>query len=298
MQLKKVIFLKSLSGNTNTAILTLNKENSGIDITLDLYNISPQNLALGLNIDNNVYKFPINSQKNKYKLSKVNSIDSDISCAVVDISNISKPKAVLSGTYNVNNQVIESFSHNDQEKINISTDRANLYEIDDDAVDNQIDGIINMKSCDKDCSNCQYRHAFYENTDKVNSLNKSDNNIKYSNSNEDTISQESFYNEIALQLDDIFKNNPQEKNLNAMIPNSQWAKINYYNKDGYYCIGTIKDGQLVKYIGYAMPSKVNLPPPEDINDYAQFLPVGDGENGYYIVYQDAQNGESIKINFS
>ena len=82
-----------------------------------------------------------------------------------------------------------------------------------------------------------------------------------------------------------------------MIPNSQWAKINYFNKEGYYCIGIIKDNKEVKYIGYAMPSKIGLPPPEDINEYAQFLPIGDGENGYYVVYQDAQNGDSIKVNF-
>ena len=296
MQLKKVIFLKSLSGNTNTAILTLNKANSGLDITLDLYNISPQNLALGLNINNNVYKFPINSKKNQFKLSNVNTIDSNISCAVVDISNISSPKAVLSGTYNVNQQVVDSFANNNQKQEEVAYNRAKLYEYEDDAVNEQIDSIINMKDCDKNCSNCKYRQAFYEHQDKVNSLSKEEKISKTSTCTTDN-SQENFYNEIASQLDEILKNNPKENNLIAMIPNSQWAKINYFNKEGYYCIGIIKDDKGVKYIGYAMPSKVNLPPPEDINEYAQFLPIGDGENGYYVVYQDAQNGDSIKVNF-
>ena len=296
MQLKKVIFLKSLSGNTNTAILTLNKANSGLDITLDLYNISPQNLALGLNINNNVYKFPINSKKNQFKLSNVNTIDSNISCAVVDISNISSPKAVLSGTYNVNQQVVDSFANNNQKQEEVPYNRAKLYEYEDDAVNEQIDSIINMKDCDKNCSNCKYRQAFYEHQDKVNSLSKEEKISKTSTCTTDN-SQENFYNEIASQLDEILKNNPKENNLIAMIPNSQWAKINYFNKEGYYCIGIIKDDKGVKYIGYAMPSKVNLPPPEDINEYAQFLPIGDGENGYYVVYQDAQNGDSIKVNF-
>lgn len=296
MQLKKVIFLKSLSGNTNTAILTLNKANSGLDITLDLYNISPQNLALGLNINNNVYKFPINSKKNQFKLSNVNTIDSNISCAVVDISNISSPKAVLSGTYNVNQQVVDSFANNNQKQEEVAYNRAKLYEYEDDAVNEQIDSIINMKDCDKNCSNCKYRQAFYEHQDKVNSLSEEEKISKTSTCTTDN-SQENFYNEIASQLDEILKNNPKENNLIAMIPNSQWAKINYFNKEGYYCIGIIKDDNGVKYIGYAMPSKVNLPPPEDINEYAQFLPIGDGENGYYVVYQDAQNGDSIKVNF-
>lgn len=296
MQLKKVIFLKSLSGNTNTAILTLNKANNGLDITLDLYNISPQNLALGLNINNNVYKFPINSKKNQFKLSNVNTIDSNISCAVVDISNISSPKAVLSGTYNVNQQVVDSFADNNQKQEEVSYNRAKLYEYEDDAVNEQVDSIINMKNCDKNCSNCKYRQAFYEHQDKVNSLSKEEKISKMFSNTTDN-SQDNFYNEIASQLDEILKNNPKENNLIAMIPNSQWAKINYFNKEGYYCIGIIKDDNGVKYIGYAMPSKVNLPPPEDINEYAQFLPIGDGENGYYVVYQDAQTGESIKINF-
>ena len=296
MQLKKVIFLKSLSGNTNTAILTLNKANSGLDITLDLYNISPQNLALGLNINNNVYKFPINSKKNQFKLSNVNTIDSNISCAVVDISNISSPKAVLSGTYNVNQQVVDSFANNNQKQEEVPYNRAKLYEYEDDAVNEQIDSIINMKDCDKNCSNCKYRQAFYEHQDKVNSLSKEEKNSKMFSNTTDN-SQDNFYNEIASQLDEILKNNPKENNLIAMIPNSQWAKINYFNKEGYYCIGIIKDNKEVKYIGYAMPSKIGLPPPEDINEYAQFLPIGDGENGYYVVYQDAQNGDSIKVNF-
>lgn len=296
MQLKKVIFLKSLSGNTNTAILTLNKANNGLDITLDLYNISPQNLALGLNINNNVYKFPINSKKNQFKLSNVNTIDSNISCAVVDISNISSPKAVLSGTYNVNQQVVDSFADNNQKQEEVSYNRAKLYEYEDDAVNEQVDSIINMKNCDKNCSNCKYRQAFYEHQDKVNSLSKEEKISKMFSNTTDN-SQDNFYNEIASQLDEILKNNPKENNLIAMIPNSQWAKINYFNKEGYYCIGIIKDDNGVKYIGYAMPSKVNLPPPEDINEYAQFLPIGDGENGYYVVYQDAQNGDSIKVNF-
>ena len=296
MQLKKVIFLKSLSGNTNTAILTLNKANSGLDITLDLYNISPQNLALGLNINNNVYKFPINSKKNQFKLSNVNTIDSNISCAVVDISNISSPKAVLSGTYNVNQQVVDSFANNNQKQEEVAYNRAKLYEYEDDAVNEQIDSIINMKDCDKNCSNCKYRQAFYEHQDKVNSLSKEEKNSKMFSNTTDN-SQDNFYNEIASQLDEILKNNPKENNLIAMIPNSQWAKINYFNKEGYYCIGIIKDNKEVKYIGYAMPSKISLPPPEDINEYAQFLPIGDGENGYYVVYQDAQNGDSIKVNF-
>ena len=296
MQLKKVIFLKSLSGNTNTAILTLNKVNNGLDITLDLYNISPQNLALGLNINNNIYKFPINSKKNQFKLQNVNTIDSNISCAVVDISNISSPKAVLSGTYNVNQQVVDSFANNNQKQEEVSYNRAKLYEYEDDAVNEQIDSIINMKDCDKNCSNCKYRQAFYEHQDKVNSLSKEEKNSKMFSNTTDN-SQDNFYNEIASQLDEILKNNPKENNLIAMIPNSQWAKINYFNKEGYYCIGIIKDNKEVKYIGYAMPSKIGLPPPEDINEYAQFLPIGDGENGYYVVYQDAQNGDSIKVNF-
>ena len=296
MQLKKVIFLKSLSGNTNTAILTLNKVNNGLDITLDLYNISPQNLALGLNINNNIYKFPINSKKNQFKLQNVNNLDSNISCAVVDISNISSPKAVLSGTYNVNQQVVDSFANNNQKQEEVPYNRAKLYEYEDDAVNEQIDSIINMKDCDKNCSNCKYRQAFYEHQDKVNSLSKEEKNSKMFSNTTDN-SQENFYNEIASQLDEILKNNPKENNLIAMIPNSQWAKINYFNKEGYYCIGIIKDNKEVKYIGYAMPSKISLPPPEDINEYAQFLPIGDGENGYYVVYQDAQNGDSIKINF-
>ena len=173
-------------------------------------------------------------------------------------------------------------------------DRAQLYEYDEETVENQIDSIISPKDCNKDCSNCRYRQAFFDSKSNV----LTNNQTSY-NANQDTpkIPEQNFYDDIAEQLEEMFDKYPTETNLTAMIPNSRWIKIDYYNKDGYYCIGIIKDNNNVRYIGYAMPSRVNLPPPDDITEYAQFLPIGDGENGYYVVYQDAQNGESIKISF-
>lgn len=293
MQLKKIVYLKSLVGNTNTAILTLYKEASGLGLTLDLYNIAPNHLALGLNINNKIYKFPINANKNQFRLNQENSIDNDISCAVVDVSDISKPKAILSGTYAVNQQVVDSFA-SDKALTKTNDDRAQLYEYDEETVENQINSIISPKDCNKDCSSCRYRQAFFDSKSNV----LTNNQTSY-NANQDTpkIPEQNFYDDIAEQLEEMFDKYPTETNLTAMIPNSRWIKIDYYNKDGYYCIGIIKDNNNVRYIGYAMPSRVNLPPPDDITEYAQFLPIGDGENGYYVVYQDAQNGESIKISF-
>ena len=159
MQLKKIVYLKSLVGNTNTAILTLYKEASGLGLTLDLYNIAPNHLALGLNINNKIYKFPINANKNQFRLNQENSIDNDISCAVVDVSDISKPKAILSGTYAVNQQVVDSFA-SDKALTKTNDDRAQLYEYDEETVENQINSIISPKDCNKDCSSCRYRQAF------------------------------------------------------------------------------------------------------------------------------------------
>lgn len=109
----------------------------------------------------------------------------------------------------------------------------------------------------------------------------------------------SFYEQIKTQIDALFAKYPEEDNLKNIISNSKWVRVNF-NENDYYVLGLIYDDSFesVEYISYGMPSNDNKNPPEDLKDFAQWLPVEflNGFKGFWLVYQDAFTGDTIKIN--
>ena len=113
---------------------------------------------------------------------------------------------------------------------------------------------------------------------------------------------ETFYMQIKSQLDSLFNKYPQEDILQQIIVNSKWVRINYDKSENYYVLGLIYNDEYneVEYISYGMPSLDSINPPEDLKDFAQWLPLQNSAQnmlGYWIVYQDAKTGETVKVNF-
>ncbi len=104
-----------------------------------------------------------------------------------------------------------------------------------------------------------------------------------------------FYDQIKEQIDDLFKNHSREENLEALIPGSKWVKVEYQDIEGHYVMGLIYDGEKLRFISYGLPAQNKLNPPSDLVEYAQWLSVGTAEQGYWLVYQDANSGESVKV---
>lgn len=110
----------------------------------------------------------------------------------------------------------------------------------------------------------------------------------------------SFYEQIKTQIDALFAKYPEEENLKNIILNSKWVKVSFNENSDYYVLGLIYDDsfETVEYISYGMPSMDDKNPPEDLKDFAQWLPIEflDNAKGFWLVYQDALSGETIKIN--
>ena len=101
------------------------------------------------------------------------------------------------------------------------------------------------------------------------------------------------------QLDELFDRYPPEENLNRLVDNSYWVKINADYDNKYYVVGIIKNKQDIKYICYGVPGNYNIEPPIEMKDYSQWLPTDIKDpytNGYWVMYQDADTGENIFIN--
>ena len=56
----------------------------------------------------------------------------------------------------------------------------------------------------------------------------------------------------------------------------------------------------IKYVCYGVPSVYTEEAPADIKGFAQWLPIDIEKEkgfGYWITYQDAENGENVKLEF-
>lgn len=108
-----------------------------------------------------------------------------------------------------------------------------------------------------------------------------------------------FYQMIAEQLDELFDKYPREFNLENLIENSKWVKINFENDNKYYVVGIIYINDDIKYICYGVPGEYNNEPPRELQGYSQWLPTNTNApytDGYWVMYQDADTGENIYLN--
>lgn len=104
-----------------------------------------------------------------------------------------------------------------------------------------------------------------------------------------------FYERMKEEIDGLFSSYPEEENLNSVVENSRWVKISY--GDGkFYVFGIIYGGDIPQYICYGVPSENGETPPESLKGLASFIPApSDSGKGYWVMYQDAATGASVKI---
>ena len=96
------------------------------------------------------------------------------------------------------------------------------------------------------------------------------------------------------EIEKLLSSYPKETALENMVENSQWIKIDY--GDGkYYVFGVIFGGGEAQYICYGVPSENPVSPPPSLEN-CSFIPAyPEGNSGYWVMYQDAKTGASIKI---
>ena len=126
--------------------------------------------------------------------------------------------------------------------------------------------------------------------------NKEKETVKPENEGEST-----FFDAISMQFDEVFNKNKHCEEIENLIPNSQWVWVNGEDDvESEYVLGKIFDenGEL-ECICYAEKTDERSKIPNTIDlDYAQWLPLDENNtdlSGFYIMYQDAKSGETIKI---
>ena len=105
-----------------------------------------------------------------------------------------------------------------------------------------------------------------------------------------------FYERMKNEIEGLLGAYPADDALENMVENSRWVRIAY--SDGkFYVFGVIYNKEKTpQYICYGVPSKQSKKPPESLAGLASFIPSSPEANaGYWVMYQDASTGASVKI---
>lgn len=107
---------------------------------------------------------------------------------------------------------------------------------------------------------------------------------------------ECFYQRMKGEIERLLAAYPAEERLERVVGNSRWVKINY-GGEKFYVFGVMYEDGSPQYICYGVPSTDSRRPPESLKGLASFIPAArDGsKDGFWVMYQDAATGASVKI---
>jgi len=324
----KTVILNNETKDDLKAVLSLKEKENSIIKFFNL-KVKDKNLALGIKQDKKIVKIPllVKDGKSEFKLNDSIDFSKNLLCAVVDISNAFCPEILLSGS---NNSSVENETIEDAFVTRKPQNTSTLYKVEN---DEKIEKIID-KNLEEDlkenyfdaCANCRYRDAFYSDcesfkdvteilskklktNDSSNDFDKKEDekNEKDEETNEEfdpkkdknEDEEKDFYGQVKDQVEVLFEKYKKDESLEEIIPNSKWVRVTYDGEENFYILGLIFDEEKVlKYISYGVPSCDSSTPPDDLSDYAQWLPkdvLSTQKEGYWIVCQDAKTGETLKI---
>ncbi len=109
-----------------------------------------------------------------------------------------------------------------------------------------------------------------------------------------------FYALIQPQLNELFARFPHFHEMEELVANTQWVKVNFSPDDpNHYILGKLFEDQVVTHLCYGIPAESpSITPPASLIEFCQWLPLNpdDPEGaGYWVMYQSAETGENIKL---
>ncbi len=106
-----------------------------------------------------------------------------------------------------------------------------------------------------------------------------------------------YYEQIKDRVDALFKMGEIETNLTKLMPDARWVKIEY-SPSLFYVVGVVgREGNVPQYICYGVPSDYSHPI-VSLGKEARWVPIDVRDpqgKGYWVLFQSAKSGESIKI---
>ena len=100
-----------------------------------------------------------------------------------------------------------------------------------------------------------------------------------------------FFEKIRVNLKELFDDYPAEKNLEEMVADSKWVKIDY-DAGKFYVVGVIYENEKPAYMCYGAPGK-RAEKPDEMKGYCSFIPSSPFDlknDGYWVMFQSAASG--------
>lgn len=145
------------------------------------------------------------------------------------------------------------------------------------------------------------RGAVRENTEKEKDgesvrKNEKDNVVREKEPTAGGLASGDFFGRMKDEIEKVLSSYPSERALEETVEDSRWVRINY-GGDKYYVFGVIYGGGKPRYICYGVPSTDSRRPPESLSNLASYIPSSpeNADGGYWVMYQDAATGASVKI---
>lgn len=102
-----------------------------------------------------------------------------------------------------------------------------------------------------------------------------------------------FYARMRGDIERIFTTYPKDEELERAMEGSRFARISY-GGDKYYVFGVLTVDGVARYVCYGVPARGRKDPPPSLKECATLFPTESG--GYFMTYQDAGTGVSVKLN--
>ncbi len=103
-----------------------------------------------------------------------------------------------------------------------------------------------------------------------------------------------FFEKIRVNLKELFDDYPAEKNLEEMVADSKWVKIDY-DADKFYVVGIIYENGKPEYLCYGARGK-RAEKPDEMKGYCSFIPSSPFDlknDGYWVMFQSAASGARL-----
>lgn len=312
MILTKSIVL--MDNSKHSAIATMKQNGNNIDVSVKNINIQlPDNYNIYAMSNGDVNKLNHGSSQNNYILQNKSLID-PISIAIVDsgailasggggkvdvvaLKNMLQSHSANCVSQEINNEklnanICEKNNNNCKEfeeknAVILSNENNNNFSNIVESTADKNSNIENIKNSDSaQCSmfdDSVKQAKLFESTDK-----EIDETI-----DKEIANSGDFFELISEQIDELFDKYPEEEKLSQIIPSSKWVKVDWENNGKYYVIGLIYEYDVLKYVCYGVPVANESDMPAEFENVGQWVPIDNW--GYYIMYQDAVTGDTIKI---
>lgn len=311
MKRKSIVLSDAKFASSRKAVLSLEEDGVGVHGTLRLYNFSSELngvSSLGFYVDKKVYKAGLTKKANMFYefFADFKEIPQNFSCAVVNFQNAEATPILFGASEGKSDDVFADIISSLSQNSTMQNVEKVLDEHDID-FDEEEKAIVEKEIDDALCANCEeciYKKYYYENQKGKENFEQDakgfDNfEIQSVNLQEEEIQEpaELFIDKLKPQIDKLFEKNPIEDNLQNLIPNSKWVRVEYEDDGDFYVFGLLYDDDEIRYVCYGVPAVFEETPPKELSGYPIWLPLNKENStgfGYWLTYQDAQTGEPIK----